>query len=48
VTIGYAVIVSFILLKIIDGAMGGLRVNVEEEAQGLDITQHGEEGYIFM
>ena len=23
----------------------GLRVSAEDEAQGLDVTQHGEEGY---
>jgi len=26
----------------------GLRVSEEEEVRGLDITQHGEEGYIFL
>lgn len=38
---------SFILLKILDATMG-LRVTQEEELQGLDVTQHGEEGYIFL
>jgi Amt family ammonium transporter len=41
-----AIVVTFILLKILDGTLG-LRVSPEEETQGLDLTQHGEEGYIF-
>jgi Amt family ammonium transporter len=43
-TIGYAVAVSFILLKILDKVMG-LRVNEEEELMGLDVTQHKETAY---
>ena len=34
----------WILLKLVDTLMG-LRVTEEEEVQGLDLTQHGEEGY---
>jgi ammonia channel protein AmtB len=26
----------------------GIRVTPEEEVLGLDVTQHGEEGYIFV
>jgi ammonia channel protein AmtB len=26
----------------------GLRVATQDELQGLDLTQHGEEGYIFI
>lgn len=44
VTIVYAVVVSWILLKIVDATIG-LRVTAEEEEQGLDTTQHGETGY---
>ncbi|MFO0658683.1 MAG: hypothetical protein U0165_02455 [Polyangiaceae bacterium] len=40
----YAAIVTFILLKVI-GATIGLRVAEPEEREGLDTTQHGEEGY---
>ena len=36
-----------IILKIMDAVMG-LRVNQQEELQGLDVSQHGEEGYIFL
>jgi Amt family ammonium transporter len=39
-----AVAGTFILLKIVD-AVVGLRVSPEDEVQGLDLTQHGEEGY---
>ena len=47
VTWVFAAVVSFILLKILDMTMG-LRVTQEEEMQGLDLSQHGEEGYIFL
>jgi Amt family ammonium transporter len=47
VTIALAVIGSFILLKILDAVMG-LRVSQSDEIQGLDLSQHGEEGYIFL
>jgi Amt family ammonium transporter len=44
--IGLAIVGTVILLKIVD-AIVGLRVNQAGELQGLDIDQHGEEGYIF-
>jgi len=44
-TIVYDGIVSFILLKILD-ILIGLRVNEEDETEGLDVTLHGERGYI--
>jgi Amt family ammonium transporter len=37
---------TLILLKLLDTAMG-LRVSQEDEILGLDLSQHGEEGYIF-
>jgi Amt family ammonium transporter len=43
----FAAVVTFILLKILDVTMG-LRVPQEQELQGLDLSQHGEEGYIFI
>jgi Amt family ammonium transporter len=43
----WALVGSFILLKIVD-ALLGLRVSEQEEIQGLDLSQHGEEGYIFL
>ena len=47
VTWVFAIVMTFVLLKIIDATIG-LRVSQQEETQGLDLTQHGEEGYIFM
>lgn len=41
------VIGTFIILKVIDSVVG-LRVTQEEELIGLDVSQHGEEGYIFV
>ena len=38
---------SFVILKLVD-ALVGLRVSHVEEVQGLDLSQHGEEGYIFI
>jgi ammonium transporter, Amt family len=35
---------TLVILKIVDAAIG-LRVGVEHEIQGLDVTQHGEEAY---
>lgn len=35
---------TFVLLKIVDTVIG-LRVTAEDESTGLDLTQHGEEGY---
>lgn len=43
---GLAIVGTLIILKIVDATIG-LRVSKEEEQQGLDVTQHGEEGYIF-
>jgi Amt family ammonium transporter len=45
VTWVFAAVVTFILLKILDATMG-LRVTKDEEITGLDLSQHGEEGYI--
>lgn len=42
--IAYSLVVSFIVLKIID-LLIGLRVEQEEELQGLDLSQHSEIGY---
>jgi ammonium transporter, Amt family len=41
-----AIVGTFILLKLVDLIIG-LRVSEEHEIQGLDLTQHGEEGYYF-
>jgi Amt family ammonium transporter len=47
VTWAYAIVATFIILKVLDATMG-LRVSPNDEIQGLDVTQHGEEGYIFI
>ena len=43
----FALIGTFIILKVLDAVMG-LRVSQDAEVQGLDVSQHGEEGYIFL
>ncbi|MGA7884105.1 MAG: ammonium transporter [Acidobacteriaceae bacterium] len=43
---GIAICGTLILLKLVDVVIG-LRVTREEEIEGLDVTQHGEEGYDF-
>ena len=44
-TIVYSGVLSFIILKVIDVAIG-LRVNEEQESEGLDLASHDERGYI--
>lgn len=41
-----AIVGTLILLKLVDMLIG-LRVTREDEIEGLDVTQHGEEGYDF-
>ncbi len=43
-TIAYAVVVTFIIAKVLDLTMG-LRVKEQDEAIGLDNTQHKESAY---
>jgi ammonium transporter, Amt family len=40
----FAGVVSFVLLKLVDKLVG-LRVHIEDEDAGLDLTQHGERAY---
>ncbi len=47
ITYAFAGIGSLILLKLVDVLLG-LRVRAESEQRGLDITDHGEEGYTFI
>lgn len=47
VTYVFAIVVTFVILKILDATMG-LRVSQNAEVQGLDYSEHGEEGYIFL
>jgi len=41
-----AIVGSLVILKVCD-VLVGLRVEPEQEVEGLDLSQHGEEGYIF-
>ncbi|MBT4868259.1 MAG: ammonium transporter [Planctomycetaceae bacterium] len=43
----FALVGTLILLKVLNIVMG-LRVSQEDEVKGLDLSQHGEEGYIFL
>jgi Amt family ammonium transporter len=43
-TVLFAAIASFVILKLVDWLVG-LRVDVEDETVGLDLTQHGERAY---
>lgn len=45
VTIIFTAVVSFIILKLIDATIG-IRVDEEQETQGLDMSLHDERGYI--
>jgi Amt family ammonium transporter len=47
ITIVFSIVATMIILKVVDIAMG-LRISPEGETRGLDITDHGEEGYIFV
>jgi ammonium transporter, Amt family len=44
---GLAIVGTFVILKILDSVMG-LRVSQAAEVEGLDLSQHNEEGYIFI
>ena len=44
IAITLAAVGTYIILQIVNVAVG-LRVSAEDEVQGLDVTQHGEEGY---
>ncbi len=43
-TVAFSFVGTYVILKLIDGGMG-LRVSPEEEATGLDLTQHNERAY---
>jgi Amt family ammonium transporter len=44
ITVGWTVVASVVILKVI-GAVIGLRVDQQDEIEGLDLSQHGERGY---
>ncbi len=43
-TIGYAVVATFVIVKLVDFILG-IRVNTESEVAGLDLSVHGEVAY---
>jgi Amt family ammonium transporter len=43
---GLAIVATLVILKIVDLVLG-VRMNVQEETEGMDISLHGEEGYNF-
>lgn len=43
---GYSFVLTLVILKVLDIVMG-LRVSEKEERLGLDVSQHGERGYVF-
>ena len=47
VTVVYAAVISLIILKLLEKTMG-LRVDEDAETRGLDLSEHGEEGYIWL
>ena len=47
VTIAYSAIVTFIIYKVVDAAIG-MRVSEKEEAVGLDLSQHHEGAYTML
>ncbi len=46
VTWVFSIVATFVILKVLDVLMG-LRVSENKEILGLDLSEHGEEGYIF-
>lgn len=44
--IAYSFIITWVILKVLDITMG-IRVNPDDEIEGLDLSQHGESGYSF-
>jgi Amt family ammonium transporter len=45
-TAGFTALATYVLLKVVGIAVGGLRVSADEETQGLDISAHEERGYV--
>jgi Amt family ammonium transporter len=41
---GLAIVGTLVILKLVD-LLVGVRVNAQQEIEGLDLSMHGEEGY---
>ncbi|HZP60550.1 MAG TPA: ammonia channel protein, partial [Opitutaceae bacterium] len=46
IVVAWSVIATIVIAKAVGFAFGGLRVSDEDETMGLDLAEHGEEGYI--
>jgi ammonium transporter, Amt family len=44
--IAWSVLATVMIAQLVKWATGGLRVEREDETVGLDLAEHGEEGYI--
>jgi Amt family ammonium transporter len=44
ITIGWTVLASYVILRVIS-LLIGLRVDQQDEIEGLDLSQHGERGH---
>jgi Amt family ammonium transporter len=47
IVIVWSVLGTVVIAKVVGWLTNGLRVNEESESTGLDVTEHGEEGYTF-
>jgi Amt family ammonium transporter len=47
IAIGLGVIGTYVILKVCDAILGGVRAERHDEIEGLDLSMHGEEGYNF-
>ena len=45
VSVIWTAVVAYIALKIAGAICGGIRVDEDDELEGLDVTDHGEAGY---
>jgi Amt family ammonium transporter len=43
----YTTIGTYLILKVVDVLVGGLRITAEDETVGLDLAEHNERGYNF-
>ena len=48
ISVLWAGIVSFVAFALAGKIFGGVRVSLDEEREGLDLTTHGERAYNFM
>ena len=44
-TLVFTVVLTWVILKVVAAVTGGLRVDADQEQEGLDIVLHEERGY---